>query len=161
MYFLSQEKDRTTNYEDIAYVARQIEDGLLSEYENPALLPLNERFSIDAGRTPEELLRLAGASADYIEDIVRSLLGRPVAPVPHLTAVIDAFADTSADNITLATLNHDVVIEHWFRTRGTRYSDGFGDTFGTLRVWNDTFDVPARKLLKLHATARSPGGATT
>jgi hypothetical protein len=32
-YFASQEKDRRTNYEDIAYVARQIEDGLLSEYD--------------------------------------------------------------------------------------------------------------------------------
>jgi hypothetical protein len=151
-YFESQGKDRTTNYEDIAYIARQIEDGLLSEYENPALLPLNEHFSVDAGRTPEELLRIASASGDYIEDIVRSLLGRRVAPAEHLTAVTDAFADENVDNITLATLNHDVVIEHWFRTRGTRYSDGFGDTFGTLRVWNDSFEVPNRKLLKLHGS---------
>lgn len=151
-YFRSQEKDRTTNYEDIAYVARQIEDGLLSEYENPALLPLNERFSTQAGRTQQQLLELAGTSADYIEDIVRSLLGRPVAPVAHLTAVVDAFADDTIDDITLATLNHDVVIEHWFRTAGTRYSDGFGETFGTLRLWDNTFDVPNRKLLKLHGS---------
>jgi hypothetical protein len=32
-YFASQEKDRRTNYEDIANVARQIEDGLVSEYD--------------------------------------------------------------------------------------------------------------------------------
>lgn len=151
-YFRSQDKDRTTNYEDIAYVARQIEDGLLSEYENPALLPLNKRFSTSVGRTPEDLLRLAGASADYIDDIVRSLLGRPVAPVEHLAAVIDAFADETVNDVTLATLNHDLVIEHWFRMTGTRYSDGFSEPFGTLRVWNDTFKVPNRKLLKLHGS---------
>jgi SIR2-like domain len=151
-YFESQEKERTTNYEDIAYVARQIEDGLLSEYENPALLPLNERFSANAGRTPHELLELAGASADYIEDIVRSLLGRPSETVDHLTAVVDAFADATVDHITIATLNHDVVLEHAFRDSRTRYSDGFAERFGTVLVWNDTFHPPTRKLLKLHGS---------
>src|SRR5437773_1734584 len=32
-YFDSQEKPRVANYEDISYVARQIDDGLRSEYE--------------------------------------------------------------------------------------------------------------------------------
>jgi SIR2-like domain len=151
-YFRSQEKERATNYEDIAYVARQIDDGLLSEYENPALLPLNQRFSTAAGRTPDELLQLAGASADYIEDIVRSLLGRPVAAVDHVAAIVDAFGDGTVDDITLATLNHDVVLEHAFGESGTQYSDGFGNAFGTLRVWNDTFTPAHRKLLKLHGS---------
>lgn len=42
-YFASQDKSRATNYEDISYAARQIDDGIMSEYENPTLLPLNER----------------------------------------------------------------------------------------------------------------------
>ena len=151
-YFASQEKERTTNYEDIAYVARQIEDGLRSEYENPALLPLNERFSAAVGRTSHELLELAGASADYIEDIVRSLLGRPTETVEHLTTIVDAFADAAVDQMTIATLNHDVVLEHAFRESGTHYSDGFAERFGTLLVWNDTFHAPTRKLLKLHGS---------
>ncbi len=151
-YFQSQEKNRTANYEDIAYVARQIEDGLLSEYENPALLPLNERFSVEIGRTPEELARLAGTSADYIEDIVRALLGRrPLGPLDHLVAIVDAAADGAVDDLTLATLNHDLVLERTFGDAGTRYSDGFEDLFGTLRVWSDTFSV-SRKLLKLHGS---------
>jgi hypothetical protein len=151
-YFHSQEKDRTTNYEDIAYVARQIEDGLLSEYENPALLPLNERFSVDAGRAPHELARLAGTSADYIEDVVRALLGGPLGPLDHLAAVVDAFDDATVQHLMLATLNHDLVLERGLRDAGTRYSDGFEEAFGTLRVWNDTFSVPNRKLLKLHGS---------
>lgn len=151
-YFQSQEKDRTTNYEDIDYVARQIEDGLLSEYENPALLPLNQRFTTEAGRTPDELLRLAGASADYIEDIVRSMLGRPVQTVDHLTAIVDACADASLNDLTIATLNHDVVLEQAFGDSAISYSDGFGDEFGTLRVWNDSFTPPNRRLLKLHGS---------
>lgn len=151
-YFRSQEKDRTTNYEDIAYIARQIEDGLLSEYENPALLPLNQRFTTDAARTPDELLRLAGASADYIEDIVRSMLGRPVQTVEHLTAIVDGCADASVDDVTIATLNHDVVLEQALGHSAISYSDGFGEEFGTLRVWNDTFTPQNRRLLKLHGS---------
>lgn len=150
-YFRSQDKNRTTNYEDIAYVARQIEEGFLSEYENPALLPLNQRLSATVGGS-DELMRIAGATSDYIDDIVRSLLGGPIGPFDHLTAITDAFADATIENITLATLNQDLVLEHAFRERGTRYSDGFDDAFGTLRVWNDTFSVPNRKLLKLHGS---------
>ena len=151
-YFASQEKNRTTNYEDIAYVARQIEEGLLSEYENPALLPLNDRFGDAAGRTRDELARLAGTTVDYIEDIVRALLGGPPGPVDHLAAVVDAFADDTVDDLTVATLNHDLVLEHSFRDAKTAYSDGFEDFFGTLSVWNDTFSPPNRKLLKLHGS---------
>lgn len=151
-YFASQDKTRTTNYEDISYVARQIEDGLLSEYENPALLPLNQRLGAQAGRSQEELLEIAGASADYIDDIVRSLLGRPVAAVDHLGAVVDGFGDETVDEITLATLNHDVVVEHAFRERGRPYADGFGEAFGTLLLWNEVFAPANRKLLKLHGS---------
>jgi hypothetical protein len=68
-YFASQEKGRIANYEDIAYTARQIEDGLTSEYENPVLLPLNERLMQEPIRSRDELAGLAGATVDYIEDM--------------------------------------------------------------------------------------------
>jgi hypothetical protein len=71
-YFASQDKDRETNYEDVAYVARQIEDGLSAEYENPALMPLIERLEADRA---DDLERIAGDAANYVDDIVRSLLG--------------------------------------------------------------------------------------
>jgi SIR2-like domain len=151
-YFASQEKDRTTNYEDIAYVAGQIEDGLRSEYENPALLPLNDRLGLAAGRTLEDLLRLATESVDYIDDVVRSLLAGPIGGVDGLAAITDGLADPGIDVITAATLNQDLVLERALREAGTSYSDGFGDAFGTLRIWNDEFSVPNRKLLKLHGS---------
>lgn len=151
-YFASQDKTRTTNYEDISYVARQIEDGLLSEYENPALLPLNERLGVPAERSRQELLEIAGASADYIDDVVRALLGRPAVAVDHLRAVVDGFGDESVAEITLATLNHDVVVEQALRQAGQSYADGFGEAFGTLLLWNQEFVPLTRKLLKLHGS---------
>jgi hypothetical protein len=148
-YFRSQDKTRGTNYEDIAYVARQIEDGLTSEYENPALLPLNERLETVYG---DDLVRIAGAAADYIDDVVSSLLGRPVGPFDHLTALADAVRDEQVDELTIATLNNDVVLEHTFDLFNVQVSDGFDDPFGTLRVWNDRFSIPTRRLLKLHGS---------
>lgn len=151
-YFASQEKDRTTNYEDIAYVARQIEDGLLSEYENPALLPLTERFGREAGRTLQELAEIAGSAADYIDDVARSLLRTPIGPFDHLAAIVDAFEDVGVDDLTVATLNHDLVLERGLRDSGVSYSDGFEDPFGSLLLWSDTYRVATRRVLKLHGS---------
>jgi hypothetical protein len=151
-YFESQAKYRTTNYEDIAYVARQIDDGLTSEYENPALLPLNQRLRAEGRRTLDELSSIAAASADYIDDVVRALLGQPAGPFDHLTAVIDAVQDDAVADLTVATLNHDLVLERAFDLAGIAVSDGFEETFGTLQVWNDQFNFPHRKLLKLHGS---------
>jgi hypothetical protein len=150
-YWESQDKERETNYEDIAYVARQIDDGPMSEYENPALLPLNKKLGQDSGRQPPDLLELAAMTADYIEDVVCGMLGRPIGPVDHLAAIADACNDNSVDEITLATLNHDLVLERMLDETGRQYSDGFNREFGTLRIWNDTFDSN-RRLLKLHGS---------
>ena len=150
-YFRSQDKNRETNYEDIAYIARQIEDGLSSEYENPALLPLIKQLEVGRG---DELKRFAADAANYIDDIVRSLLGRAAGPFDHLAAVADALRNDDGDiaDLTIATLNQDVVLERAFDLFGVEVADGFGDAFGTLRVWNDRFSVPTRKLLKLHGS---------
>jgi hypothetical protein len=143
-YFASQDKDRERNYEDVAFVARQIEDGLSAEYENPALMPLIERLKADR---PDSLERIAGDAANYVDDIVRSLLGHATGPLDHLAAIVDAVRDDDVADLTIATLNHDNVMERAFELFGVDVSDGFGDVFGTLRVWNDTFSVPNRRLL--------------
>ena len=150
-YWASQDKGRETNYEDIAYVAKQIEDGLMSEYENPALYPLNQKL-LDNGRTQDDLRDIADLTANYIEDVVCGMLGKPVGAVDDLAAISDAFNDQTVGAITVATLNHDLVLESLFERTRTRYSDGFGREHGTLRVWNNSFDVPSRRLLKLHGS---------
>lgn len=150
-YWASQDKGRQTNYEDIAYVARQVDDGLMSEYENPALLPLNKKLGEEVGREPRDLMELAAMTADYIDDVVCGMLGGPIGPVDHLAAIADACSDGWVEDLTVATLNHDLVLERMFSETNTHYSDGFEREFGTLRIWSDTFDS-TRKLLKLHGS---------
>ena len=70
-----QEAFRKANYEDIAYLAHQIDDGLGSQYENPALLPLAEGYREEHGLSFKELQELASSAAGYIEDTVKQMVG--------------------------------------------------------------------------------------
>jgi hypothetical protein len=78
-YFAVREPERETNYEDIAYFARQIDHALSFEYENRALVPLIERLvgGPYSGRNPYQLKAAASQAADYIEDVVCALLSGP------------------------------------------------------------------------------------
>ena len=49
---------------------------------------------------------------------------------------------SSVGELTIATLNHDVVLERAFAFAGVKISDGFEKTFGTLEIWNDQFSTP-------------------
>jgi hypothetical protein len=152
-YFASQDKNRVTNYEDIAYVARQIEDGLRSEYENPALLPLNERLCRQRRWEAPELEQVAGDTADYIEDVVRDMCGRPAGPFDHFAALIDAFRDPELEQLDASTLNHDLVAECALTDAGVRFADGFEDPYGTLLLWSDSYEcAPTRRIFKLHGS---------
>lgn len=156
-YFESQEKTwlgepRVTDYEDIAYLARQIDDGITSEYENPALLPLNNMLRAKLGLSLDGLKDVAAISADYVEDIVRSMLGRTPTTLKYLAPIVGAFQEEQITQLDLATLNHDLVVETALRMANVSYSDGFERPFGTLMIWNDAYSVSARRLLKLHGS---------
>jgi hypothetical protein len=151
-YFASQDKDRITDYEDIAYVAGQIVDGLVSEYENPALLPLNRQFGEEAGRTSDDLAGLAAATGDYIHDLVRQMLDRPPTTLNALAPIVESFHDAALEQLDLFTLNHDVVAETALREAGVAFSDGFERRYGTLHVWSDSYSVPNRRFFKLHGS---------
>src|SRR5439155_24466153 len=90
-YFGVHEPGRETNYEDLAYFARQIDDALSFEYENPALVPLIEKLVGGAysGRNPYELKEAAGEASDYSEDVVCVLLSGPRNDLGYLAPLSD------------------------------------------------------------------------
>lgn len=153
-YFAVHDPERETNYEDLAYVARQIDDAIGFEYENPALAPLIEQLvgGVYSGRNIVELQTAASLAADYIEDIVCGLLGGRWDDLSYLGPISDAFADGAVDQLDLFTLNHDRVIETHLREIGTRFSDGFEREHGTLHLWCDTYGIPHRRVFKLHGS---------
>jgi hypothetical protein len=153
-YFAVHEPDRETNYEDLAYFARQIDDAIRFEYENPALAPLIERLvgGPYSGRNLLELRDAAAEASDYIEDVVCALLGGPLNDLGYLAPLSDAFADGTVEQLDLFTLNHDRVIETHLRERGIHFSDGFERDFGTLHLWQDSYAVANRHVFKLHGS---------
>ena len=154
IYFAVHDPERVTNYEDLSYCARQIDDAISFEYENPALAPLIEKLvgGVYYGHNLLQLSDLAGMAADYIEDVVRNLLGGPLNDLCYLTPISDALADEHVGQLDLFTLNHDRAIPTFLRERGIAFSDGFEREFGTLRLWQDTYSVPHRRLFNLHGS---------
>jgi hypothetical protein len=153
-YYAVHDSAHETNYEDLAYMARQIDDAISFEYENPALVPLIEQLVDRAysGRNLIELGDAASETADYIEDVVCALLGGPRNDLGYLAPISNAFADETVEQLDLFTLNHDSVIETHLHERSIAFSDGFEREFGTLHLWQDTYAVPHRRLLKLHGS---------
>jgi hypothetical protein len=142
---------RATNYEDIAYVARQIEDAITSEYENPALRPLLDDLTFALDISLRELGESAELAVGYILDTVRHMLGR-TPNIASIATIVSGFQDPRISRLDLATLNHDTVVETALRDAATPFSDGFELEYGTLRIWSDTYSESSRRLLKLHGS---------
>jgi hypothetical protein len=153
-YFAVHDPERDTNYEDLAYVARQIDDAISFEYENPALVPLFEKLVCGpySGLDLRELMDAASEAADYVEDVVYALLSRPHNDLGYLGPVSDAFADEAVEQLDLFTLNHDLTFETHLRESGLVFSDGFERGHGTLQLWTDTYAVSSRRFFKLHGS---------
>lgn len=132
------------NYEDLAYVAQQIADSSV-EYENPAVRPLL-RFLRPSGKF-KRLREVANDAVCYLKCVVSDQLSRQPNVGP-LRLFVD-LADGLGEDLRIATLNHDVVLEKLFRHHNLDCDDGF-EPRENFRVWVDFNDSPGIKLAKLH-----------
>lgn len=166
--------ERTTNYEDLAYVAGQIADDIRWEYENPAIHPLVEKATAELseifqGATHserrEQLACLAISVVDYIRQVVTKMLSRT--PTPDDLAYLQFFSaacrDPAVTSIDIFTLNHDTLLENFLRNEmehdGIPVIDGLRtiDCDGTRRWDHQVFDEPkigskSVKVFKLHGS---------
>ena len=154
---------RRANYEDLAYLAAQIHDDSLDEYENPALGPLIccALNSITGLCSASKLGELAGQVVDYIADVVAEMLSKPASQSEHLDIFREAASDRRLEEVNLFTLNHDRLLENCLRAKGVDVVDGFDkeNKLG-VRNWNPAlFDcwrthttTPAVRIFKLHGS---------
>jgi SIR2-like domain len=143
---------REPNYEEIAQVAREVNDALSGEYESPAVLPFIERlvtrpYADGDCRLLQEVSQLAHG---YIKDMVHKTLLKQPSRVDHLRAIIEACG--RLPSVTLATLNHDLVLETALERAHLPYADGFETTHEDVRYWRDEWDHTPIRLLKLHGS---------
>ncbi|MHB8642291.1 MAG: SIR2 family protein [Gaiellaceae bacterium] len=140
--------DRDVNYEEIAYAAAQLDDCVMFNYENPALLPLIEQLEKELG-SEERLRELASDAVEYVSGVVWARLRRSPARVNHLTCITDACKDGP---IGLISLNHDTVLEQALRHGGVSFKDGFTQPVSKeIDAWSNDFEANV-KLFKLHGS---------
>lgn len=143
-HYRSVRRDDAVNYEDLAYVAQQIADSSV-EYENPAVRPLLR--SLRRSGKFENLGEVAKDAVCYLKCVVSHQLSRQ--PNVGPLAVFVELAKRLGDELRIATLNHDLVLETLFRNHSLDYDDGFGPG-ENCRVWVDFNRSPGMKLAKLH-----------
>lgn len=175
--YYSSDHERIVNYEDLFYVASQIHDSELGEYDNPIVQPFIDKILIDieplfVGKENEirkkwELHQIAVEATHYIHDIVwRSLTSEPT-DLDYLHCVRDACQDKGISYVDLFTLNHDTVIERFLDLCDIEYTEGFGPPTNGVRYWSpENFEDHSYKvrLFKLHGSINwflfSPNTAT-
>lgn len=141
--------ERDCNYEDVAYVARQIADCLNGEYENAALVPLLDQLSEAFDR--DRIASLGGQVVRMTEDIVAELLWDAEIPdrFDSISSVLDGFVDLG--HVDVFNLNHDLLLESGMTSRNLDFSDGFENRVDEVVYWSNSFEAPIRHM-KLHGS---------
>ena len=160
---------RQPNFEDLAYLANQIRDSELDEFDNPALLPLfdllrRDLVSLLARRNNDkadwDIQKLADETANYIKDVEWRLLQQHQEKTDdqrlnYLKVFSDATRDTKWQGIDIFTVNHDTLLERHFNQQQLTFADGFGNQVGDVHFWEPHLfdDLTMRvRLYKLHGS---------
>ncbi len=138
-------------YEHLASLAAQIHDALTGDYETAAVMP----FAMQLREQPyaggeAELLELTRLAQSYIADTVRWMLDRKPSGVDHLRVITEACGQLG--DVTLATLNHDLVLETALDAGEVAYGDGFERVDEDVRRWADDWTDQSVRVLKLHGS---------
>jgi hypothetical protein len=144
---------RPPNYEDVAYVTRQVADFIMREHENPALLPFVDELKPVIGSSEVGLIyKFCDEATSRIKHVAASMLSVEPSRLDHLGGLLASCQEPGL-RVTIATLNHDCVVEAALACAGIRAHDGFVGPNGDLFTFADAFpDGNAPHLLKLHGS---------
>jgi hypothetical protein len=154
-----QEKFRA-NYEDIYYIANQIQEHLCGFPGNPLVDVFlrqieSEIVSMLQGGQILDLLNLTSEVMRCIKYIVCELLQKQPSDVEYLDFIKSAILKYSEDNIEIFTLNHDLVLETYFQKKDIQFVIyRFGEENNHAKRW-DTFpmDLSGKvRFYKLHGS---------
>lgn len=140
-----------SNYEDIYFVNRQICDSYLFEYENPAIIKLINYLKQKLNISNEELKETSIETTKYIECIVWRLINKKFNNSDQFKILIPLISDYNLKSII--SLNHDIVMEDFFKINNIRYNDGFTVLNKNLPEWTGYSNNNSKIILsKLHGS---------
>ncbi|MFW6022408.1 MAG: SIR2 family protein [Halanaerobiaceae bacterium] len=180
--------EKQISYEDIYYVITQIEDflqeyenpvvesfvtdlindlidtGIFSDYNesqisgyskltgNDYQLPKNDEV------IQKYISRLARMSSNYINDMLSHYLALDNGKLQYLRFIKEIYQKENIESINIFTLNHDILLEKYFRKESLNFNDGFREdedlSAVKIRIWDPDFINSWAKvnLLKLHGS---------
>jgi hypothetical protein len=151
-----------STYEDLFFLCQQINLWSIGLSDNSQTSPFMEGIERRAGdllggtsfeARMSELSRLGRPACAYIEAVAAETLRRDYGA--GLDLLLEFARDPAVDELNIATLNHDTLVEQLLTANGVRYADGFGEGDGDVR-WSDdrVYDDPGARvrLFKLHGS---------
>ncbi len=143
--------EHQTNYEDIYYVLRQIQDSYHLEYENPATISLIEELIRDTEWNDKDFKEIVTEAVRFIESLVWQSIDRPIKESSQFNIIKELLECFNFD--TILTLNHDLVLETWLNSNGIRFDDGFHIDNKKLPEWKGFQNENGTlKLCKVHGS---------
>ena len=157
------EGDRAVTYENLYFLANQLREDMLGEYDNPALRSFVEaaieqvlpQTQTHPGNAHEELQRLTEDVTTHIRRIVASLISRAPMRLDHLDFIIEAIHQGPGSLPEILTLNHDTLLETGLTGRKIEFTDGFAKAPNSIgvREWRpgeSARNAKVLRVLKLH-----------
>ncbi|MDO8736409.1 MAG: SIR2 family protein [Thermoleophilia bacterium] len=166
----SESAGRKANYEDIYFLASQIFEGTIQNYDNPAIPALVDKITPDIRQalsgiqdgerdeqawSPQDIAREAMTYINHVLWCFHAKLNASV-DLDYLELLAHAVLDEDLKAIDFFTLNYDVVLERFLKSCKIDFFDGF--ELGTDgRSWWDSMsfirqDEQRVRLLKLHGS---------
>ena len=151
----------TSTYEDLYFLCEEIALWGAGLTDNCLTTPFMKAIvrragTLLTGATLEarlwELGRMCRPACGFIASIATAALRRSYRT--GFSLIEELATAPEVGELTIATLNHDTLVEHFLADRGVEFADGFGEPDGDVRWSQDqVFDEPHRvRLLKLHGS---------
>lgn len=159
----SDEPPRHVNYEDLYFLANQIDSDLTGDYDNPGIRPLIEkalakalpRMSRDRTKRKESLKQQAAIVVQHIRECVKTWLAVKLRRPDYLDFIAEALTESGHLGLDILTLNHDTIVEQYLSHRRISWTNGFAHKPNAVgvREWRPEVFNDSRcevRLLKLH-----------
>lgn len=143
------------NYEELYYLLHQISASERKEYENPAIYPLIEKLRNDFGEEVhfyrEDFQRFIDEALRYIHYVVYQILQKSNETYSQFEIIAELSKMFNA--IDIFTLNHDILIETFFKSKNIEFNFGF-EMSGKISFFNRNLleQKEGINLYKLHGS---------
>ncbi|MCK5052334.1 MAG: SIR2 family protein [Candidatus Cloacimonetes bacterium] len=162
-YFKSIDYEYETNYEDLYFIVSQLDDEIFGNQKNIFVqnylkdINTHGELILESSNTlfPDfKFQDLVSETKTYIENLVAKILYRSSEDTSYLTFFKEIHDDTEFEEINFFTLNHDVLLETYFKKNGLEFYDGFSKRNGDFEIYDSNLLNNQKRvnLIKLHGS---------